>query len=376
MILSEDQSRAQRAILDSITGGQPVSLLVGPAGSGKTTLMRSIITELRARGLGVVLMCPTGKAAAVLASKTGEATTTIHKALYRRVTEDGEDLVFDEPQQPCGPREVVVCDEASMVGEALHAELLAQVRRAPGARLLYVGDREQLPPVNERWGPDFGNPTAALDTVHRQAEKSPILALATAIRTHGRFDGWVDGECDRSDCDPVQWMAERADKDATLLCYTNKTRRALNHGIRGALGYSHQVVVGDRLVCLLNHHESGVMNGEVLTVEGLKRSTCDLVLVTLSNGQSRIVNTSLIGASVADFKAYVETYEERKRAMFLHVDYGFALTVHKAQGSQWGAVGFVADGGYGWLKRHKPDEARRLAYTAVTRASRALRIFQ
>jgi ATP-dependent exoDNAse (exonuclease V) alpha subunit len=59
----------------------------------------------------------------------------------------------------------------------------------------------------------------------------------------------------------------------------------------------------------------------------------------------------------------------------LHIDHGWCLTVHKSQGSEWSEVGFIADGGYRWLKSKSPDDARRLAYTAVTRARDSLRIF-
>lgn len=387
MSLSIDQKAARNAVISAIDNGEEVTVLVGPAGSGKTTLMRAIVDDLASTGREVVLVCPTGKAASVLAAKTGADAMTIHKAMYQSVMEDEdtEDLVFGDPKAPCGNGGIVVCDEASMVGMTLHAALLEQLRRRHGAQLLYVGDREQLPPVNEPWGPDFDIPTAALDRVHRQAEGSPILGLATAIRTRGPWFGWVPGVCDRVREDPVAWMVERADRDATLLCYTNKTRQRLNREIRAALGYREAIEPGDRLVCLLNNHAAGVMNGQVLTVTRIRydalsaiQTGAPILAVTMSNGQTRHINADLIGGRAADFKRFTDFAERRgvNPDKLLHVDYGFALTVHKSQGSQWDDVGFVGDGGYDRLKRKDPDTARRLAYTAVTRAAERLRIFE
>ena len=136
-------------------------------------------------------------------------------------------LVFDGKQAPCPPGGLVICDEASMVDERLHRDLLDHL--PPGAQLLYVGDREQLPPVEGTWGPDFTTPTAVLETIHRQAEQSPILSLATAIREGRRWSGWVEGECERGGGDPVGWLCERLDSDATLittcLLYTSPSPR-------------------------------------------------------------------------------------------------------------------------------------------------------
>lgn len=385
--LSDDQQQARFAVLETIARRDLVTVLVGPAGSGKTTLMETIINDLEGAGRTVDLMAPTGKAASVLSAKTGRDAATVHSALYQRVNEDGEDLVFTKPKPPCSTGGVVVCDEASMVGLSLYDEMVSQVRRRTGAQMLFVGDREQLPPVGEPWGPDFDVPTAALTQVHRQALGSPILGLATAIRQRTAWSGWREGVCDRSREDPIPWLVSRirGGVDATLLCYTNKTRAALNLDARLQLGHRSVVEVGDRLVCTLNNVPLDMMNGEVAVVvdvtpdEAMSRDVGGRALsVTLDNGVRATINADLIGAPVRDFKAWRSAAKQMKRptAGLLSVDYGFALTVHKSQGSQWDSVGFVADSGYQWLKRKKPDEARRLAYTAVTRAARSLRIFQ
>jgi exodeoxyribonuclease-5 len=392
--LSPDQMTAHAAICAAIDRGQKVTTLVGPAGSGKTTLMAAVL-DTYAPKRHTVLVCPSGKAASVLSSKTGRVATTIHKALYSGVKDEDDELVFTLPGPPCEPGGLVICDEASMVGVDLHDELVGNLPK--GAQLLYVGDREQLPPVNQSWGPGFDAPDAALTTVHRQAEQSPILQLATAIRTRQHFAGWVPGACESGAGDPVAWLAARAEQDATLLAYTNKTRTDANQRVRAALGRRQKLEVGDRVVCLLNNSDVGMMNGEVGIITKISRSgrasvklKAEVYNIELDGIINARINLDMIGGAVRDFNVWKNRRGGRggrggrgslidrkttKMGDVLHIDHGWCLTVHKSQGSEWSEVGFIADGGYRWLKSKSPDDARRLAYTAVTRARDSLRIF-
>ncbi|MFT5684262.1 MAG: ATP-dependent exoDNAse (exonuclease V) alpha subunit [Myxococcota bacterium] len=377
MQLSPDQDLARKAILSALSGGQTVSVLVGPAGSGKTTLLRALLADITRE---VALLCPTGKAAARLSEVTGRRANTIHRALYGRVKEVSGDrgrtrLVFDGKQAPCPPGGLVVCDEASMVGERLHRDLLDHL--PTGAQLLYVGDREQLPPVEGAWGPDFTTPTAVLETIHRQAESSPILSLATAIREGRKWDGWVEGVCQRGPGDPVAWLCDRIDKDATLITTTNNVRRSLNTDIRERLGHTGPLVPGERIVCLRNSVEVGLMNGEVRTIVTAAKAPgpswlqrVELWDCTLDSGESIMINVDLIGQPVSAYTAWKKKRKGSGMDRLIHADYGYCLTVHKSQGSQWSEVGFVACPAF-----RRMSDRRRLAYTAVTRASEKLRIF-
>lgn len=376
VMLSEDQQTAREQIHAALATGQQVSVLVGPAGSGKTTLLRTIVDDI-AKRRAVVLLCPTGKAAARLAAVTGRRATTIHRALYGTVESDGDVLTFGGRRAPCAPGGLVICDEASMVDGTLHTDLVAHL--PPKAQLLYVGDREQLPPIRGQWGPDFEHPTAALESIHRQAADSPIIQLAHAIRRGQSWHGWTDGVCERvEDGDPVSWMVERVrdDADATLITATNQRRTTLNTRIRAELDAGDTPLVpGDRLVNLINHDTLNVMNGEVHTVVRAQRAhgpswlnRAELWEVGLDDGTAVLVNVDLIGASVSTFKAW--RGKKKNLARVLHVDYGFCLTVHKAQGSQWSEVGFVSCPVF-----RRMTARRRLAYTAVTRAAQGLTIF-
>ena len=375
--LSPDQDRAREAILTALSSGQPVSVLVGPAGSGKTTLLRSLLDGITRE---VALLCPTGKAAARLSEVTGQRAQTIHRALYGRVKEVGGDngrtrLVFDGKQAPCRPGGLVICDEASMVDERLHRDLLDHL--PSGAQLLYVGDREQLPPVEGTWGPDFTDPTAVLETIHRQAEQSPILSLATAIREGQKWNGWQDGVCERGSGDPVAWLCEHITEDATLITTTNARRRAINAAVRVTLNHTGPLVVGERIVCLRNNVDVGLMNGEVRRIVSAAKAPgpswiqrAELWEVVLNTGEKAMVNIDLIGKPVSTWTAWKKKRRGAGMDRLLHIDYGYCLTVHKSQGSQWHSVGFVSCPVFRRMK-----DRRRLAYTAVTRASEVLRIF-
>jgi len=384
--LSEHQQSERAKLRAAIATGKRVIMLVGPAGSGKTTLLRSLVDEYE-QTREVVPICPTGKAAHVLSDKIGRDASTVHQSLYGRVWEgksdnesDDPELIFGQPRPPCGVGGLVICDESSMVDTELHGDLYRQTSKRRGAQILYVGDREQLPPVRGTWGPPFDSPDAELREIHRQAADSPIVGLATAVRTRQPFDGWIDGVCDTASGDPVPWLCERKDSDAVLLAYTNATRRRLNAEIRAQLGLTGVVCPNDRIVCLLNNHGIGIMNGEAFDVLRAERGPASgwlwLILDVPGRDVRVLVSPSTFGGRVGDFRRAASRLRFHHRAKALHVDTGWALTVHKSQGSEWKSVGFVADGGYAGLRLRDPAEARRLTYTAITRAAETLRIFR
>ncbi len=399
--LSPDQAVALRAVLN-LQGR--VGVLVGPAGSGKTYLMKKVASEVHRLGRSVAYVAPTGKAAARLRDSVGATTRTIHSALYGAAQEEIKrdekgnpvlddkgnpkttgKLLFGAPHAPCEAGQLLICDEASMCGAKLYGDLMAYL--PPGATLLGVGDREQLEPVNDAWGFNFLNPTTALETVHRQALGSPIIRLATAIRRGEHFDWNHDGgeglEARQGGIDEaVRWLAarRRAQVDATLITWTNRTRQALNAKVRGLLGYCDPVDVGEHLVCRANHHEAGTMNGEVVRVEAVKTVRLGVgdFPAILVNGRWFLIHPRLMGGDRSAFGAWLgdlkHAYSNKVAAnkdaravteatgaepetdpddvfgfagprrwlikLWLHVDRGQALTCHAAQGSQWTEVGF------------------------------------
>jgi exodeoxyribonuclease-5 len=391
--LTDEQLKADDALISGLRGNAVVQVLVGPAGTGKTTLMRHFADSAENLGWNIVLVAPTGKAAYRLKTLTGRRAGTLHSLLYSKVDDrDEENLKFYGERRQIEKGDLVICDEASMVGTKIHNDLLDQL--VYGAKLLYVGDREQLPPVyrgdekpplDQLWGPNFSKPTAALETIHRQAAGNPIIKAATSVRQTGALPFMSIGtrfvKEKRSSLDRVSsWMVEKvkAESDAIVLCYPRRVRASVNRRVRSGLGYTDPIVVGDRLKIAMNNYDHGLMNGEIVTVTAVRPHKEDQLLITVQTIDGRIssapVWTSLISESATAFfkKLEEKNISRRRRGEWFHVDYGYAITVHSAQGSEFDHVTFVQDRSIKWLRGKDRDECRRLIYTAVTRAAENL----
>lgn len=393
MDLSPDQEQARAAILAAVSSGQREIVLSGPAGSGKTTLMRQVLADLRELRRETALLAPTGKAAARLRDTTGAETSTIHRALYKTVRESETGAVeFADPQSVAGRRGVIVCDEASMVGKRLASDLIGSL--PTGAQILWVGDREQLPPVQDTWGADFASPTALLTQVHRQAEQSPIIRLATAVRQGQDWrrippsPGYSRMRCSREQA--AAWLVGQRmfGADATLVTFSNATRRVVNALVRDQSGRSGLLDAGDHIVCTRNQYARNIWNGEVFAVvdcwpEPVQTwnddwtGTIDLICAQTTGGEFLLWPESLDGsADTAAWRAMDDQLYKSDRNRLVRCEYGECLTVHKSQGSQWDVVGLLHDKALDAMQDRDPETYRRLVYTAVTRAARELVIFE
>lgn len=388
MDLSADQIQAMDALSKSIRSGARVSVLRGPAGTGKTTLMRAFSEKMREDGWYVFWAAPTGKAASRISQVTGEPASTLHSLLYRRVTEGrkGQPLFGDRRQTLIdGRKGLLVIDEASMVGKRLFDDLVAAAGTT--VSLLFVGDREQVEPVADPLGPDLDNPTAELTTVHRQALESPILLVATEVRSGQRMrQGIVGDQYERrrgSAMEASEWICERlqGNRDAVVLCATNTVRRAVNKLARQELGFSAPICPGEQLVVGLNNKDMGKMNGETLRVEAVSPVVDEEgeesgLYRVFADGEVYFVHGPSIGEEVMDFKKAQRSRVGllRNTTQWLHVDYGYALTIHRSQGSEWAEVCFLVDSKLKFRAGLDPTHVRRIAYTAITRAKKSLLI--
>ncbi len=385
LALSPDQVSAVDAVCAALKARSVApSVLVGPAGTGKTTLLGPIAERITADRRAIRFAAPTGRAAKVLSEKLAArgipgVATTIHRALYGLAEDSDEGLKFSGLKEPINAGGVLVIDEASMVDEFIHRDIMSQM--PPRASLLYVGDREQLPPVSGTWGADFTSPTAALTEVHRQALESPIVRIATSVRQGGRMPFGSEPGYRRERGTVVTaatWLAEhcRAGNDAVLLSATNGSRHGVNLAARSMLGLSGgpAVVPGDRLAVLLNSYDAELMNGETVDVATVEDVGPELVQVTTTAGHVFQVPTDLMGPNCG------AKFRERVKAVdpvipWVHVDYGWCLTIHKSQGSEWRHVGLLLDQGFAaWCRRDR-ETGRRLAYTGITRARETLTAF-
>lgn len=368
MKLSLEQDAAAQAVAEWLKRkDQPVFRLFGYAGTGKTTLARYIAETVR----GEVLFCAfTGKAAQVLRSKGCDNARTIHSLIYRP---KGEPTVDEETgaispsfalnrQSAVANAKLVIVDECSMVDEALGKDLLSF-----GTPILVLGDPGQLPPVSGGGFFTEAEPDFLLGEVHRQARDNPIIAMADTVRQGGRLDYGDYGESRvirRGDIDAGQVLA--ADQ---VLVGTNKSRRAYNRRIRDLKGFSGLLpAAGDKLVCLRNNTEKGLLNGslwKVLHVGKVKGVAQELMV--RSEDEGPLGDTVKVKVPVAAFEGEEELPYLLKRR-FDDFDYGYALTVHKSQGSQWDNLVLFDES---WAFK---DYRERWLYTAITRAAERVTI--
>lgn len=369
-----------RAWIDAGAGGK-VASLAGYAGCGKTFVVATLALEWEAQGRSVLYLSPTGKASLVLAKQMSEAgvtnadVMTIHRAIYAPPQErEDKSLVWTMHGRDISSS-IVVIDEASMVSVELWRDLQAS---CVGAAFLAVGDHGQLHPV----GPSAGlleDPTWRLEKIHRQATENPIIEFSRLVREVGvmaamRFaresrDGRLEYRRIRTaqdSRDVVAWVygspdEPRVNTEGAIIVATNAERCMVNKIARRFFGRTGDPQAGDLVTVLRNHHESGLVNGA--------RSTLTLV----SPAGDGMIATDLHRKSVSPLDQFGAERSLGARAARSHLllDYGYALTAHKMQGSQASRVA-VSMAETAWLDR-SGDLARWL-YTAATRAQDRLLI--
>jgi exodeoxyribonuclease V alpha subunit len=323
---------------------QAFSVLTGGAGVGKTTVLRAIIRLADARNLKVYQMALAGRAAKRMSESTGRAATTIAKFLSD-VRSQKLDVSGDS---------LLVIDEASMVDLPTFYRNLRYV--PDGARVLLVGDPAQLPPIGfglvfHKLAGNSNVPQTHLVQVHRQAESTGIPAVATAVRNHhipslrtyegkGQGVSFIDCAADRVmsilqrlavDWHGEDWQALAAVKGGRGgIEFINATFHALATGEIDGPAF----VAGEPLIHLVNDMERGLMNGTLGRVV-------------------RVDEAGLVG-SFEGHEHWFDWSEVRER-----IEHAYAISVHKAQGSQFRRVAVVV--GESRLLDHA------LVYTALTR---------
>jgi exodeoxyribonuclease-5 len=356
MTWSPQQDAALKAVADWLRrGDRPVFRLFGYAGTGKTTLAKHIAEGVDGE---VAFGAYTGKAALVLRNKGCEDASTIHSMIYRsrESDENGPQFVLNRQSQ-AAKADLIVIDECSMVDEELGRDLLSF-----GTPVLVLGDPAQLPPVKGGGFFTEAEPDVMLTEVHRQAKDNPIVHLSMKVREGGRLERGTYGESriiHRREIDAPTVMA--ADQ---VLVGLNKTRRLYNTRLRELNGYRDPMpAAGEKLVCLRNDKTKGLLNGGTWSIQALRGIRNDFLRMdVLPDDDARRRSVE-----VAVHKAFFEgTEEEVPFALRRESDeftYGYALTVHKAQGSQWDDL-VLFDESYAF-REHRS----RWRYTGLTRAA-------
>ncbi len=332
--------------------------LFGYAGTGKTTLARSLAEGARGR---VLFGAFTGKAAYVMRQRGCEGARTIHSLIYCPQDDPNswEPKFVLDPGSDVADAALVIIDECSMVGEDLARDLLSF-----GTKVLVLGDPAQLPPVKGTGYFISADPDVMLTEIHRQARDNPIIAMATTVREGGRLELGAYGASrviGREDVDP-----ESIVKASQVIVGLNRTRTTYNRRMRELLGYESPLpIVGDKLVCLRNDREKKLLNGSLWKVARKPRAhkgdTVKLhVLSEDADDSMKPTHVSVRQEFFLGTDGSLEWPDLRRTNQFT---YGYALTVHKSQGSQWPDVVIFDE------SRSFPDCRANHLYTALTRAS-------
>ena len=384
--LSPDQVAALRQIgkwYRSKSG--PFLTLGGYAGTGKTTLIAYVRQALRDNDPDVkVAFCSfTGKAVRVLertlraqkVSRKGDSLSTIHGLAYTTET-DASGVVTRWRKKPKLEADLIIVDEASMVTAELWDDLLSY-----GIPILAVGDHGQLPPVGSSFNL-MAEPMIRLERVYRQAADSPIVEVATLARTTGEIPPGRYGDdvikYSRSNSDigmAMEELLEQWKPDWLVLSGYNHTRVRLNASLRVRMGFeTPDPVPGEHVICLRNNTQAKLYNGMTGDITWIEPAEDDDNKEWWQVG-IRLDEREYVGKILrAQFGAKetispVPNLPSTKTRGDLF-DFGYALTVHKAQGSSADTVLVFEERS----KHMSDDDWRRWLYTAVTRAERQLYI--
>ena len=378
--------------------------LFGYAGTGKTTLVQHF-----AEGVGglVLFGAYTGKAAHVLKQKGCVGASTIHSMIYQPREKSEAKLrdleaklaallfepvkVTDEPlvkelhekirvekealikpsfalneDSLVRGAALVIIDECSMVDSRIGQDLLSF-----GTKVLVLGDPAQLPPVRGHGYFIKGTtPDIMIKEIHRQASDNPIIALATLARKERPLPLGQYGESAviyRREVNNT--IAQGADQ---ILVGRNTTRRKSNVHMRELLGKSNSPlpVKGDKLVCLRNNIRLGLLNGALWEVKEIMGNNDDRIVLSIKAEDNTSDPTLEVEAHTHHFLDKDEQLEWNRRKAAEEFDYGYALTVHKAQGSQWDDVLLFNESSC-----FRGDRWKWL-YTGITRAVKTITIAQ
>ncbi len=327
----------------------------GYAGTGKTTLAKHFAENIDS---DVCFAAFTGKAALVMRKNGCEGARTIHSLIYIAEVDDktGDVNWRLNKSSPLSDAALLIIDECSMVDEDLAKDLLSF-----GKPILVLGDPAQLPPVSGAGYFTEAKPDVMLTEIHRQAKDNPIVYLATQIR-NGIYP-------DVGDYDESRVLTKISSSDFIsadqILVGRNVTRDDMNRKMRKLLKLEpDQPVNTDKLICLRNDKDLSIFNGGMFTIEQVlkpKYKTNFLHMRLESDDEDR--PPVMVKVHKSFFMDDISKPDWKTLKGSQEMDYGYAITVHKSQGSQWGNVLIYDES---WCFR---DQWQRWLYTSVTRAS-------
>lgn len=415
------QERALNAISEWLKSKPKTPFyLAGYAGTGKSTLALEIASTVKGK---VEFGAFTGKAAYVLQQKGCTSAKTIHSLIYKpadrskealRHLEDELTQLLGELRMEIGPEDrhtpealrhlndnplvvklkkqieeekqglkkpmfalntmsdlrhaaLYIVDECSMIDQKMGEDIMSF--EVP---VLVLGDPAQLPPVKGTGYFINRKPDMLLTEIHRQARDNPIIQMATLVREGEKLELGDYGESRVITMDEGE--KEMYLSHDQIICGREKKpehrsdpiyRGNLNRRVRQIKEFPGLFPVpGDKLVCLKNHAEEGLLNGSLWQTVAAEVAGDDVVL-SVRNEEGRVAE---VVAHAQPFRGEeIPYYEIKEKETF---DFGYAMTCHKSQGSQWDSVLIFDQSGV------FRENARKWLYTAITRAAKRVTVIR
>lgn len=378
MELTKKQEEGLKIAIDRYKAHEPYTCIAGYAGVGKSTLVRFIIDALNIPQKKVAYVTYTGKASLVLKEKGCPNAMTAHKLLYKAFLMPNGEFRFVAKPILDEDYSLIVIDEVSMLPQSMWDLLLSH-----NVYVLALGDPGQLPPIGGS-NEVLDSPHIFLDEVMRQAQESEIIRLSMDIRA-GKPLELFDGKDVKiiSQKDIVSGMYTWAD---TILCGKNATRYNINDLMRTYIWDTNDPTprIGDKVICGHNDWKTfskidnqPLVNGLIGTINSFDKYTIAVRRVgdisVYNCGLSINGGTDNYKPLFMDTKLFLEhtptvtkdNYKWLKNIPIKSFEYAYAITCHKAQGSEYDKVLVLEENWPG-------QDHKRWLYTACTRAANKL----
>ena len=389
MILTTNQKKGLDIALKRYKEGFKYTVISGYAGSGKSTLVRFIIDAINIDEKKVCYCAFTGKAAEILRKKGNKNVCTLHKLLYEHIPKPNGGFFRKKKLQL--EYSIIVVDEVSMAPKTLMDLLFSH-----NVYVICLGDPGQLPPIDKNEDNHLlDNPHIFLDEIMRQAQESEIIQLTMKIRNNESID-YFNGKdvkiipYSQLTTGVLQWGDQ-------ILTATNKKRKTINDQMRLLNKRSGAPQDGDKIICLRNYwddlsdNEDALVNGTIGILKNSFKTWREIPKIVKSDIKKfDILMGDLIIPETNDIYNLLEMdynmFQTEKKCCDWKLSYklgklkhkygeivpkeftyAYAITVHKAQGSEWDNV-VVLEENFPFDK----EEHKRWLYTACTRASEKL----
>lgn len=422
------QKVALQQITDFIKSDNDVFILKGSAGTGKTSIVKAITTHLTNSDINQRIAAPTGRAAMIIGSKTGQSSKTMHSQIYtpEKIKNGGGVRLIRKTNQEKAMT-IFLVDEASMVSNILTKsenffvskplleDYIDYVKQGnKDNKIIFIGDKFQLPPVNETFSPalspkflskhfELKSVEYELTQVMRQDEGSGILRTATFIRDlleRGISNSPISIDREKYPSNALnRYLTEFDVNDINkviAICHSNRDVNYWNNWIRQQLGLSSSILANDDIIVTqntwLNNSGDWVYKGEygkIIELETTIEKYANLnfadakIEYATSNGESKIISTKVLLDSLNTRYGILD--EEKEKQLFAEVmkhnpqfrtsqnnaddkylgairlKHGYATTCHKAQGGEWDNV---------LIHPWTIGKDLKWTYTAITRAKK------